>query len=263
MTQHSRKLYQQVADRIVASITQGVYAPGRRLPSERDLAEEFGVSRPTIREAMIALEIRGLVTARHGSGIYVSETPPARAPDTELDVGPFELTEARRLFEGESAALAAAIITDDEITHLERLVEDMHRHRDSAEGERDDGAFHIAIAAATRNSAIANVIEQLWELRYKSPLCVNVFARGRLAGVEQPVDDHRVILDALRSRDPNAARAAMHAHLDNVIQRVLHATEMEAIERARSEIEAKREELLQRAQIGRAKHEPAPADEDA
>lgn len=251
MTQHHRKLYQQVADRIVAAINEGKYSLGKRLPSERDLAEEFSVSRPTIREAMIALEIRGLVEARHGSGIYVAAALPQESADTELDVGPFELTEARRLFEGEAAALAASTITDEELDALDRLVDDMAAHRNSSEGEHADGAFHLAIAEATRNSAIANVIENLWELRYKSPLCVNIFARGRLGGVQQPVDDHRIIVQALRSRDPKAAREAMHAHLDNVVHSVLNATEMDAIQKARSEVAAKREELRRRSSLYR------------
>jgi GntR family transcriptional repressor for pyruvate dehydrogenase complex len=238
-----------VADKIVAAITAGQYALGKRLPSERDLAEEMKVSRPTVREALIALEIRGLVESRHGSGVYVAQTWPSGSADTELDVGPFELTEARRLFEGEAAALAASTITDEELADLEKLIEEMADHRDSSTGEQADGAFHIAIAEATRNSAIANVIEHLWEMRYKSPLCVNIFARGRQGGVQQPIDDHRVVLEALRARDPKAAREAMHAHLDNVVNQVLNATELEAIQRARSEVAAKREEVRRRSSL--------------
>jgi GntR family transcriptional regulator, hexuronate regulon transcriptional repressor len=262
MTDLSRKLYQKVADAIVEKIVNGDYAPGKRVPSERDLAEEMQVSRPTIREAMIALEIRGFVDSRHGSGIYVTENPPVDAGETELDIGPFELIEARRLFEGEAAALAASTITDEEIAELDALIEGMSHHADSDAGERADGNFHVLIAAATRNTAIANVIENLWGLRYKSPLCVDIFARGRRAGVHQPVDDHRVILDALRARDPNAAREAMHAHLDNVVDQVLEATETDAFERARLEVDAKRREFEQRSKLYRARKERG-AREDA
>lgn len=255
MPSHSRKLYQTVADAIIAGIRDGVYVAGRRLPSERDLAEEFQVSRPTIREAMISLEIRGLVVARHGSGIYVAEDAPAETVDAELDIGPFELIEARRLFEGEAAALAASTITDEGVARLEGLLRQMGELHDSAEGERADGDFHIAIAEATRNSAIANVIEDLWNLRNKSPLCIDIFARGRLGGVVQPVEDHRYILEALRDRDPKAAREAMHAHLDKVFQQVLNATEMDAIKRARTEIAARREELERRSRLYGIKRE--------
>ncbi|MES1156478.1 MAG: FadR/GntR family transcriptional regulator [Alphaproteobacteria bacterium] len=251
MSHNNRKLYQNVADTIVIGIREGKYALGRRLPSERDLAEEMQVSRPTIREAMIALEIRGLVVARHGSGIYVAEAMPGDAGEPELDVGPFELIEARRMFEGEAAALAANTITDEELAELKRLLQVMEDHRDSAIGERADGDFHVAIAEATRNSAISNVIENLWDLRNRSPLCVDIFERGKSGGVEQPVDDHRYILGALIDRDPKAAREAMHAHLDNVFQAVLNATEMDAIKRTRKEMAAKREELERRSKLYR------------
>jgi len=103
----SKKLYQQLARSIADGIKGGVYPRGRRLPSERDLAEKFGVSRPTVREAMIALEIQGFVESRHGSGVYVTHRAPSLDGGADLDIGPFELTEARRAVEGEACALAA------------------------------------------------------------------------------------------------------------------------------------------------------------
>lgn len=245
----SPKLYQRVANSIVSEIRSGKYPRGERLPPERELAEEFGVSRPTVREAMIALEIRGIVEARRGSGIYVVEAAPAETNSTEQDIGPFEVTEARRLFEGESAALAAAIITDEEIEKLEGLLAILEANTTSEIGERADRDFHIAIAEATRNSAIASVIETLWDMRYKSPMCMKMFDRARDAGVQPRVDDHSQILSALKARDPQAARAAMRSHLDRVINSMLSATETDAIERARSEFAAKREEMARRRSI--------------
>ena len=120
-----RKLYQQVAAAVADAIQRGEFAPGRRIPSERELAEEYQVSRPTIREAMIALEVIGLVRSRHGSGIYVVDNPPLETATIGLDIGAFELTEARRLFEGEAAALAAVSITDAELDALEGLIAEM------------------------------------------------------------------------------------------------------------------------------------------
>src|SRR5690606_39539088 len=122
----SPKLYQRVANAIVARIRSGKYPRGERLPPERELAEEFGVSRPTVREAMIALEIRGIVEARRGSGIYVVDTAPPDTSSNEQDIGPFEVTEARRLFDGEAAALAAAIITDEEIDRKSTRLNSSH-----------------------------------------------------------------------------------------------------------------------------------------
>ena len=92
------KLYQKIALAIAASITDGRYTPGQKLPSERELADELGVSRPTIRDAMIALEFQGLVEARQGSGVYVTSASPVPEDTADLDVSALEWTEARRLF---------------------------------------------------------------------------------------------------------------------------------------------------------------------
>lgn len=249
-TTDTRKLYQQVAGSVAESITAGRYLTGQRLPSERDLAEEFGVSRPTVREAMIALEIRGLVEARQGSGIYVMHNT-AEGPEPDLDIGAFELTEARRLFEGEAAALAATTITDAELDELEVVLADMigENAYTGFTGEQADRRFHVTIAKATRNAAIVMTVETLWDLRYRSPLCVAMLERGRKVGVRPLIDDHRDILNALCRREPQGARHAMRAHLGRVIDDLLTATEMEAMEKTRSDVEARRLEVARRAAI--------------
>jgi GntR family transcriptional repressor for pyruvate dehydrogenase complex len=245
-----RKLYQQVASAIAEAIAAGRYRAGQRLASERDLAEEFGVSRPTVREAMLALEIRGMVEARHGSGVYVTENPPDPAGAPELDIGAFELTEARALFEGETAALAATTITDDELARLETILGEMVEENAAASaGEQADRRFHVAIAEATRNAAIVSVIETLWDARYRSPLCRHMLDRARAQGVKPRIDEHRRLLDALRARDPQGARLAMREHLERVIEGLLAATEMDAVERARTEVAAKRNEYARRRAI--------------
>jgi len=244
----TRKLYQQVASTIMESITSGKYKSGERLPSERDLAAAFKVSRPTIREAMIALEIRGLAETRRGSGIYVTDHPPAHEGSGDLDIGAFELTEARRLFEGEAAALAATTITDECLEELKQIVAEMAD--ENARKETDwtaDRRFHIAIARATRNTAIASVIENLLDMRYKSPLCVYMLERARRVGVQPRVSEHRRILVALRKRDPRAARNAMRDHLARVIEDLLAATEPDALDGARST--KKRDDYIRRLAI--------------
>ena len=162
---------------------------------------------------------------------------------------PFEVTEARRLFEGESAALAAAIITDEEIAKLAKLLKELAANHENEAGEQADRNFHITIAEATGNSAIANVVETLWDMRYKSPLCRKMFDRARDAGVQPRHDDHMRIFKALQARDPKAARKAMHDHLDRVINAMLAATETDAVEKARSEIASKRREMARRLAI--------------
>lgn len=246
----TRKLYRQVAESIMASIKSSDFKPGSRLPSERDLAASFKVSRPTIREAMIALEILGLVESRHGSGIFITEHPPAQTGADDLDIGAFELTEARRLFEGEAVALAATIITDEQLDELEAIIAEMVKENGREyNGELADRRFHVAIAQATRNTAITTVVENLWDIRYKSPLCRHTLERARSAGVQPRIGEHRRILAALRKRDPKAARAAMRDHLERVIEGLLAATESDAVETARKKAISKRREYTRRLSV--------------
>jgi GntR family transcriptional repressor for pyruvate dehydrogenase complex len=249
-TTDTRKLYRQVADSIMASIKAGTYEAGTRLPSERDLAAAFKVSRPTIREAMIALEILGLVEARHGSGIYVADHPPMQDGADDLDIGAFELTEARRLFEGEAAALAATIITGEQLEEIEAILADMIKENVRRQtGEIADRRFHVAIARATRNTAIVTVIENLWDMRHKSPLCANMLERARRVGVQPRISEHRRILAALRKHDPKAARTAMRNHLGRVIETLLAATETDALDSARKKVVSKRHEYTRRLSV--------------
>jgi GntR family transcriptional repressor for pyruvate dehydrogenase complex len=247
------KLYQKIANSIAHFIGDGRYTPGQRLPSERDLAEEFEVSRPTIREAMIALEIRGLVETRHGSGVYVTKTKSsagANRSEAELDIGVFELTEARRLFEGEAAALAATVITDKEIKKLEKYFQKMtDRKAKPEEQERADRQFHVAIAQATQNSAIVAVVENLWDMRYSSLLCRTMIARAAAARIRPVKEEHRDILNALKARDPERARAAMRSHLSQVIEALFRATELDSFEKAKSDVDAKRTAFAKRTSI--------------
>jgi GntR family hexuronate regulon transcriptional repressor len=246
----TRKLYRQVADAIMASIESGDYKRGARLPSERDLAASFKVSRPTIREAMIALEIRGLVEARQGSGIYVTDQPPTQIGAEDLDIGAFELTEARRLFEAEAAALAATIITEEQLEEIEAILDDMIKENArNQKGEMADRRFHVAVAQATRNSAIIAVIEDLWDRRYKSPLCVHMLERARSVGVKPRISEHRRILAALRKHDSQAARNAMRDHLGRVMDGLLAATESDAVDSARKKAVIKRHEYTRRLAI--------------
>ncbi len=248
-THDARKLYQTVAEAISRDIAAGLYLPGQKLPSERELTELHNVSRPTIREAMIALEIRGIVEARHNSGVFVAKVAPPPS-EGNLDIGAFELTEARKLIEGEAAALAARTITDEEVARLYALLEEMKR--DFETDVTDDSAdrnFHMTIAGATRNTALCFVIETLWDLRYKAPLTREIFRRARVVGISAFVDDHKQVADAMRDRDPNAARAAMQAHLNNVMEELLEATELEVVRKAQDEFKKRRDELLLRTKL--------------
>jgi GntR family transcriptional regulator, hexuronate regulon transcriptional repressor len=244
-----QKLYQQIARQIAAAIAGGRYASGDKLPSERELADDFGVSRPTIRDAMIALEFQGLVEARQGSGVYVSAAPQNPEDAAESEVSALELTEARRLFEGEACALAAAIIRDEQLAILDRLATDMAGNSASEEIERFEQEFHLAIARATGNAAITAGVDDLWMLRQQSPSCAKTLRRARVGSGGDFVGEHRKIVAALRERDPKAARQAVHGHLTQVINDLLALAEVDAVEQTRQKMAEQRRLLASRTEI--------------
>jgi DNA-binding FadR family transcriptional regulator len=210
----SDRLYVKVANQLARLISEGQIRQGDRFPSERDLAERLSVSRPTIREAMIALEMSGVIEIRTGSGIYVTQ----RKPKLELGdkgIGPFEILETRLLFETEACGLAASRITDAQLGQLRQTLKEMEEEnkRDDA-SEQADWKFHCLIAEACQNSAIYKIVNWLWELRNQSQLHTAFLERIRQQGVHPSLDDHQAIVDALEKRDLAAARLAMQRHLE-------------------------------------------------
>lgn len=243
-----KRLYERVADALSRDITGGKYEIGDRLPSERELSALFEVSRPTIREAMIALEVDGLVEVVTGSGVYVRALKRKHGAAAPTDVGPFELLEARALVEGESAALAAQHITDRELRKLEKLVSEMEAEnsRDVVMSEDADRRFHLAIAEATKNSGMVLAVKALWDARDQSLQNVRFLEKVRAEGVKPRIGEHSAIVRALKSGDSKTARNAMRAHLRGVADMVFEATEAEALERVRAEIAGER----RRFQVG-------------
>lgn len=235
------RLYQKVAEQLAAVIAEGEYPPGSRLPAERKLAERFDVSRPTIREAIIALEIAGCVEVRGGSGVYVCAESSNRLTTSDLDVGPFDILEARILFEGEAAELAARLITDEELKELRVALDAMvQENEEEPICEKADENFHMLIARATKNEAIVSVCEHLWRLRNSSPVSARILEKVRQAGSRPRIEEHIMVFEALEKRDPAEARAAMREHLTRVIQQLLDATEATAVEEARKSVEKSR-----------------------
>jgi DNA-binding FadR family transcriptional regulator len=219
----SPRLYQGVADQIASLIRAGEYGLGDRLPPERDLSRRLGVSRPVIREAMIALEIAGLVEVRGGSGVYVrASAPPAHVPDA--GEGPYEAFTARRAIEGEIAAAAAENATPADLAELAASVEQM-RNAANTEAEVDPGdrRFHFALAAASRNAIYVEVVRFIWdELLNRGPIWSKLRERRTVRPTR--VQEHEAILRAITDRDPRRARRAMHAHFDGAIRDFLEMT---------------------------------------
>lgn len=237
----SKRLYEHVARELASQIADGSYVVGDRLPSERVLATQYGISRPTVREAVIALELDGLVEVKLGSGVYVVARYPRSGQAGVTDVGPFELLETRRAFEGEVCALAAQHATEEDFDTLAALIHEIEDTADDvAMSEDADRRFHLAIAKSTQNSAMVSVVDMLWEIRERSPQYRLLTDKARAAGVTPRSDEHEMILSALRSRDADVARRAMHTHISRVLSWLLRATEVHEVEQARARVTAQR-----------------------
>ena len=152
-----------------------------------------------------------------------------------FDISAFELTEARLLVEGEAAALAAEYITEDELDLLDSLVKEIAQENQRSAGtELADREFHLTIARATRNAALAMLIENLWDVRDNSKPTALLYAKARAADVKPVVKEHRDIVLALRKRDADQTRLAMRSHLSAVLDSLLFATEERDVQEARS-----------------------------
>ena len=212
-----KRLYRQIADQIAQLIASGEFPAGSRLPAERELAVSLGVSRTSVREAIISLEMSSLVEVRVGTGIFVT-APGGDAMRNSGDggPGPFELLDARRLVEGEIAALAARLGKADDFAALRDSLDRMEAQADDfAAREAADREFHLRIAKATGNSSLELVVDGLWNQRAELwGRLQQHFHTHELA--LQTIRDHAAIVKAIAARDPDAARAAMHRHISRV-----------------------------------------------
>lgn len=210
-----RRLYQQVADQIRTVIEESHFAPGTRLPAERELAQQLGVSRPSLREALIALEIQGIVETRMGSGVYVCAQPTAAAPEAvALGESPSELMQARAMLEGASVTLAAARLSRSGLERVRACVDAMRQDIRRGHPPIDaDRRFHVAIAELTGNSLVARLTGELFDGRH-SPISSRMSVRAETPHTwEVALAEHEAILRALEARDPQEAAAAMSVHL--------------------------------------------------
>jgi GntR family transcriptional repressor for pyruvate dehydrogenase complex len=210
-----RRLYRQIADQLRKLIERGEYEVGARLPPERDLALQLGVSRPSVREALIALEVEGLVEVRMGSGIYV--LPPERARAREVSAeGPLETIRARQLIESALAAHAATAMTKAQIAGLRNAIALMQQEVDSGHTPtRGDRLFHLRIAEACENSVLERVVGELFDER-RNPLFAQLGSHFETArSWAAAIAEHNAVIDAIAQRSPEAARAAMAAHMAN------------------------------------------------
>lgn len=221
----SKRLFWGIVELIEASINSGVYSAGSRLPPERELASQFNVSRPTIREAIIALEVRGRVEVKTSSGVYVLASPNSKQSLKKINA--FEVTQARALVEGEVAALAATVISNEELEELNQTLVDMEEGRNM---EAADKSFHKIIANATRNEAMKNLVQSLWDLRASSIEVIKDYDSVCSKDNKKTIAEHKEIYQALKLRDATKARTAMHEHFNRLINTLFDAEESRALE---------------------------------
>jgi GntR family transcriptional regulator, transcriptional repressor for pyruvate dehydrogenase complex len=219
----TKRLYEEIVEQIKQLITDGRLKPGDRLLAERELAEQFQVSRASVREAIRTLEMLGVIDIRPGEGTFV------RGTETDDIIRPLamflaverssllDMFEMRRIFETATASLAAERASEEELDHIESMLEKMRERLnvlDPEKGEEFDAAFHYAVAEATHNSLLTKLFKTVSEEFAKA----NSVARRQLyhdniQNAQKIIDQHSEILEAIRSRSPKAAGEAMLAHL--------------------------------------------------
>ena len=216
-----RRLYRQIADQIRTLIKQGEFTPGSRLPPERDLARQLGVSRPSVREALIALEVEGLVEVRIGSGIYVRAPDPLTVSRTaDAAAGPFELLRARYVIESECAALAAKSAKRAQVQAIGDALDEMDREMDAGRQPLpSDRLFHLRIAEATGNGALVHVIKLLWDERTGELFSKLEHHYDSPQLWRSAMSEHRAVLASIAAHDADAARAAMQRHMNKAYKR--------------------------------------------
>ena len=244
-TLQNGRRYVSIGLDLLKQLEKGIYKVGDRLPTERDIAEQYEGSRTVIREAIIMLELEGLVEVRKGSGVYVVALPNEerkvlQAPSTTEtlttqsqflfgnDVGPFEMLQGRQLIESNIAEFAATQITKSEIMDMRSV---LNLEREAIEGgdyaEDYDKRFHMLIAQATKNTFLIDISELMWAKRAESKMWAQLHSHiDSTEYRKQWLEDHAQILSALQRKDSTAAKRAMWEHLESVKNTLLELSDV-------------------------------------
>lgn len=227
--------YQEVGVILRDMIAQKHYAIGERLPPEREITALLSVSRTTVREALIMLEVEGLIEVRRGAGVFVTRLPGESARHNfHHTAGPFELLQARQLLESNIAEFAALQATGKDITDMRQalLLEEQELAATTTDGtENGDKQFHLAVAQATHNSMLVQLFKQSWQWRENNPLWIQLHRHIDNTHYRREwLTDHRHILAALVKKDAKAAKLAMWQHLENVKQRLLEFSNVDDLD---------------------------------
>jgi GntR family transcriptional regulator, transcriptional repressor for pyruvate dehydrogenase complex len=246
------KLSQSVVRQIEQLILRGILQPGERLPSERDMAEKLGVSRPSLRDAIADLAERGLLTSRAGSGVFVAEvlgsafSPALIQLFATHEEAVFDYIAFRRDMEGLAAERAARLGSETDLRVIATIFAKMevaHQKRDPSDEAQLDAEFHMAIIEASHNVIMLHMLRSMFDLLRQGVFYNRqVMFKNRMTR-EQLLDQHRAMNSAVQARDPVAARAAVEAHLNFVEQALIdqiRAEKNETIARQRLEHEESR-----------------------
>lgn len=226
----SQRLYRKVADQMRALIEKGELSAGSRLPAERELAQMLGVSRPTIREALIVLEVEGFIDIRMGSGIYVTagRQPSTDSPPADFE-GPFELLRARAVVECAVAEEAARLVRQE---HVALMDDNLAKMASALEDRRRalalDREFHVIVSGIIANATLNRFIGSIHDMRMTPYFEKLASYFENTETWRAAMEEHRAIRDAIAAGDPAAARAAMRAHLDQSQLRLSESFEGEA-----------------------------------
>ncbi len=246
------KLSNSVVRQIEQMVLRGILRPGERLPSERDLADKLGVSRPSLRDAIADLAERGLLVSRAGSGVFVAEvlgsafSPALTQLFSTHEEAVFDYISFRRDIEGLAAERAAIFGSETDLKLIATIFGKMelaHQKRDPSDEAQLDAEFHMAIIEASHNVIMLHMLRSMFELLRQGVFYNRqVMFRNRMTR-DQLLDQHRAINAAIQARDPGAARAAVAAHMAYVEQAFhdqMRAEKHESIARQRLEQEASR-----------------------
>lgn len=219
------KLSRSVIRQIELLILRGILKPGERLPSERELSERFGVSRPSLREAVSELQASGLLVSKANSGIFVAEfvgsafSPALTRLFGSHEEAVFDYISFRRDMEGLAAERAARLGSDTDLAVVDSVFQRMeaaHKKRDPSDEAYLDAEFHLSIIEASHNVIMLHMMRSMYELLREGVFYNRQIMFRQRTTRQNLLDQHRRINDALQSRDPAAARAAVEAHMDYV-----------------------------------------------
>lgn len=246
------KLSQSVIRQIEGLILRGILRPGERLPSERELSERMGVSRPSLREALADLQERGLLSSRAGAGVYVADvlgsafSPALIKLFASHDDAVFDYLSFRRDMEGLAAERAARLASDTDLKVIDAIFQKMetaHRKRDPSDEASLDADFHLAIIEASHNIIMLHMMRSMYELLREGVFYNRTIMFKQRTTRDTLLDQHRAINTALQAREPQKAKAAVEAHL-NYVEAALFdqqkADKNEAFAEKRFEHEARR-----------------------